>query len=395
MRLIGRVDNEQYGQKISRHLTEQGIENTCEVIANRDWGADDYGTSYCNLWVIDEDQQEKAQNIFDEMIQNPDHALVGNALSDPSVELPKEPAAEAAAAQPKVALRRRQRTPFGALTLYLLIICGFLFLWGELTSPRIPSYLPETNLPYTPLFSPTINKHLMYDYPKAFSIIDKVVALFGVEKTMTPAELPETGQYLIKEYQQTPYWKGLYEMIVAYLRNRSSYQWQFDTPMFEKIQEGEWWRLFTPSLLHSDILHIFFNMFWLIYLGNQIESKIGYWRYLLFILLTGIISNTGQYMMSGANFIGFSGVLCAMFTFMWTRKSLAPWEGYDLDRMTMGFIMAFILGMAALQMISLYIEVTTGKTIAGGIGNTAHLTGALVGLLLGRWNLFAWKTTHS
>ena len=37
------------------------------------------------------------------------------------------------------------------------------------------------------------------------------------------------------------------------------------------VAAGEWWRLFTPVLLHASITHILFNMWALWVLGPQIE----------------------------------------------------------------------------------------------------------------------------
>ena len=45
-----------------------------------------------------------------------------------------------------------------------------------------------------------------------------------------------------------------------------------EIPLFEKIRQGELWRLFTPCILHRDFLHILFNMIWVWILVKQIEE---------------------------------------------------------------------------------------------------------------------------
>jgi GlpG protein len=131
-------------------------------------------------------------------------------------------------------------------------------------------------------------------------------------------------------------------------------------------------------------------MLWLLILGKQMERKISIPRYLLFMLLVGIFSNTMQYLMSGSDFIGFSGILTGMITFVWFRQKKAPWEGYQLQPATMGFITVFILGIAGLQMISFFMEISGARALAPQIANTAHLSGAFLGYLFSKVPFFAW-----
>ncbi len=229
----------------------------------------------------------------------------------------------------------------------------------------------------------------MYDYPKAYELIDRIVKAYGIESLQNLDALPQAGQYLLQQFNQTPYWQGFYDKFVEHFKHPEQ-AWNFDAPMFEKIREGQWWRLFTPCLLHSDLFHLFFNMIWLVVLGRQMEQKIGSLRYTLFIVITAVFSNTAQYLMSGSNFLGFSGVLCAMLAFIWVRQRRAGWEGYQLDKSTFTFITFFILFMFALQNLSFFLEVYSNTTMPIGIANTAHLTGAFIGFILGRMQFFTW-----
>lgn len=132
-------------------------------------------------------------------------------------------------------------------------------------------------------------------------------------------------------------------------------------------------------------------MLWLIVLGKQLEQRIKPWRYILFILFIAIISNTAQYLMSGPNFIGFSGVLCGMLAFIWVRQKTAAWEGYQIDRMTLIFMLIFILSMTGIQLLSFLLEKSLDWAISPNIANMAHLTGGLTGYILGRLNFFSWR----
>ncbi|MTD41366.1 rhomboid family intramembrane serine protease [Erwinia sp. CPCC 100877] len=53
----------------------------------------------------------------------------------------------------------------------------------------------------------------------------------------------------------------------------------------------EYWRLFTPMFLHIGWLHFALNMVTLYFVGAQVESIYGHWRYLLIYLLSGISGN--------------------------------------------------------------------------------------------------------
>src|SRR5262249_38702183 len=152
--------------------------------------------------------------------------------------------------------------------------------------------------------------------------------------------------------------------------------------LFEKIRQGELWRFFSPILLHNDILHIFFNMIWLLVLSPQIEMRIGSRKLLWFIMIVAFFSNTAQYLVSGPYFIGFSGVICGMAFFMKGRQKVAAWEGYVLSRQTFAFICFFIGILALLSLVSFIVSVFFDAKFAIPIANTGHLVGALSGYLL-------------
>ena len=191
-------------------------------------------------------------------------------------------------------------------------------------------------------------------------------------------------------------WPGYYNLLLS---SPSLTTLKTFTPPFKAFLENEWWRLFTPCLLHSNILHLFFNMLWLVLLGNQIEWHLGKRKYILVLLLLGVFSNTCQYLVSGAAFLGFSGVISGLFTFIWFRQKLAAWEGYMLAPATALFLTIFLLGMAALEAFSFFSIILNNHGIipfsvpSNGVANTAHLSGALLGIALAKWNFFRQRHT--
>lgn len=77
----------------------------------------------------------------------------------------------------------------------------------------------------------------------------------------------------------------------------------------------EYWRFFTPIFLHIGWLHFAVNMAVLYYLGAQLESIYGHWRYLSIYLLSGIAGNVLSFALSSPSSIsaGASGSLFGLF----------------------------------------------------------------------------------
>ena len=77
--------------------------------------------------------------------------------------------------------------------------------------------------------------------------------------------------------------------------------------------------------------------------------------------------------------------------FIWARQQHAAWEGYQLQKATFTFITIFILGMFTLQFVAFLLQMLDIASFSPGIANTAHISGGVVGYLLGRLNFFAWR----
>lgn len=395
MRLIHTFNDPTLAQNFASFLSKKGVEYQLEQNINNDWGSPDYGNVITELWIISEDDLEKVTEWFAEFNQNPyepKFQSTGEVVELLPTNLEEEPKKEPSSYflhnRIPGATRIVPQQPLGPVTLYCLLACILLFLFSLASTPDIETRGPMANLLYPALMSP-VKKALLYDYPNAFELIDRFIDAHGIEKLQGNTVTPEAKE-LMEQVSHTPYWQGLYDKVVYHLQNPDS-PWNFNAPMFEKIRQGEIWRVMSPAFLHSDLFHLFFNMIWLIVIGKQIEQRLGKWRFILFIILTGIFSNTAQYLMSGFNFLGFSGILCAMITFIWVRQREAAWEGYQLQGATIGFILFFIFTMFALQLISFGLEVIQQTPFSPGVANTAHLSGALLGYVLGKVSYFSWK----
>lgn len=135
------------------------------------------------------------------------------------------------------------------------------------------------------------------------------------------------------------------------------------------IQQGQVWRLITPIFLHGSLLHLLFNMWWMYDLGTLVETQLRTLRYVALLLVIALVSNVGQYIVSGPYFLGMSGVVYGLFGYAWVRGRLDPTCGLylrpDIAFWMMGW---FVLCLVSPQM---------------NVANTAHGAGLAAGAALG------------
>ncbi len=392
MRLLHTFDDKIKADRLSFFLKKEGIENHCEIVTNTDWGSADYGTFKCHIWVTEEDQFPIAQRWLTEFETHPQNPIF--AFPDPPPK-PLKPLLEVTENLSKKVNRLNRQSILkpiakqSVFTVCVLFTCVVLFMIGQFTAPTLD--ISFAKIPMIPLISPPINKILMYDYPNSYEEVDKFIRIYGLEGLQNYENLPPEGLFLLKKIVNAPVWSGFYSMASDYF-TKLNYTFQINAPLFEKIRQGQIWRVFTPCLLHANIMHLFFNMLWLVYLGKIIEDRLGGFRYLIIIFLTAIASNTTQYFMSGPDFLGFSGVICGMLAFAWTRQKHAPWEGYRLAPGTFTIMFFFVMIMAGIQMLSFFLKVYYQADYFPSIANTAHIIGGITGYLLGRLNLMTIKS---
>ena len=116
---------------------------------------------------------------------------------------------------------------------------------------------------------------------------------------------------------------------------------------------------------------------WWWQLGGAVEKALGKGVLLHLLLLSAMSSNVGQYLVSGANFGGLSGVVYGLVGFVWWMGWLAPEKGLFLSKPLVGFLLFWLLlGYADVLPINM--------------ANTAHLLGLISGCLLALLQV-AWK----
>lgn len=142
----------------------------------------------------------------------------------------------------------------------------------------------------------------------------------------------------------------------------------------------QFWRIFTPSLLHFSVLHLVFNLLWWWYLGGKIENKLGLRPLLVLLLIAGTLPSLVQYLITGPHFGGLSGVVYALVGYCWLIGNKRPELGVQLPPAYMGFMLFWlVLGFTDLFGLS--------------IANGAHIGGLIIGLIQG-WFDAQTKNSH-
>jgi len=136
-----------------------------------------------------------------------------------------------------------------------------------------------------------------------------------------------------------------------------------------EVRAGQVWRLITPIFVHFGPLHLLFNMLWLRDLGTMIEVRQGTLKLALIVVVTGVLSNLGQYFLDGPDFGGMSGVLYGLFGYIWMRGQCDPASGLGLSPMIVWMMMIwFFLCLFGL---------------IGNVANGTHFVGLALGMLWG------------
>jgi GlpG protein len=136
----------------------------------------------------------------------------------------------------------------------------------------------------------------------------------------------------------------------------------------DAIWKGGYWALVTSAFVHFEVWHVAFNVYWLWVLGSRLERAIGSLHFLGFIVTSAFVSSSFQLSLSDDTGIGASGVVYAMFGFMWlTRRR---WDDFSLvlDTRT---IQTFVVWLVACVIVT-YLDIWN-------VGNAAHISGLLFG----------------
>ena len=128
-------------------------------------------------------------------------------------------------------------------------------------------------------------------------------------------------------------------------------------------------RSLTPMFLHFGELHLVFNLLWLWFFGKQLEGIHSATGYALLVIAISLATNISQFLMSGPNFGGMSGVVYGLVGYCWVVHTWLPASGLRLNRQ---MFIVFIIALLAMELVASNLVATA-----------AHLGGLVAGVLLG------------
>ncbi len=162
---------------------------------------------------------------------------------------------------------------------------------------------------------------------------------------------------------------------------REAYAEVWKLGMLSTVWSGELWRPFTTTLLHGNLFHVAFNVYWLITFGRVLEPFFGSARYLLVLALLACASTMPSFLVNNwatpldgqVSGVGLSGVGYGLFGFLWIgqRYRSSFFEVCNPEVVQM-FVAWFFFCI-----VLTYLEVLP-------IDNVAHGVGCAVGVLYGQ-----------
>lgn len=147
----------------------------------------------------------------------------------------------------------------------------------------------------------------------------------------------------------------------------SASRWGYYPPGAE--WDGKYWGLITSVFVHVELWHLAFNVYWLWYLGGRLEKTIGMVRWLAFFLMAAIVSSGLQLAVSDTTGIGASGVVYAIFGFMWWSQDHFEEFKESLPKQT---VIIFVVWLV-ICLATTYLKIWE-------VGNAAHISGLIFGI---------------
>lgn len=167
-------------------------------------------------------------------------------------------------------------------------------------------------------------------------------------------------------------------------------RWGFVPSALKFTQLTSYLPIITSIFLHSNFLHLFFNLWYLNIFGRAIEEDMQKIYYLLFFLTGGIAANLLQYIFypeSTLPIIGASGAISAILGFYWikyphhTVKILIPSGGAQTSDTSVQTALLFWFGT---QLTNALIHTASDNWQLGGIAWWAHIGGFIWGIVMSK-----------
>lgn len=144
--------------------------------------------------------------------------------------------------------------------------------------------------------------------------------------------------------------------------------------------------VFTAMFMHGGWMHLLGNMLYLWIFGDNVEDRLGHFRYLVFYVLCGIAATFAQVLVdpnSNIPNLGASGAIAGVlgaYLLMFPRGGVRVMMGRGIVVMPALIVIGF---WAVIQFLSGFGAIaSTEQTGGGGVAYMAHVGGFVAGLVL-------------
>jgi len=150
-----------------------------------------------------------------------------------------------------------------------------------------------------------------------------------------------------------------------------------------RIWAGELWRPFTSTLMHGDLLHAAFNVYWLLIFGAALENHLGSYRTLGLLVLLGYVSMMPEYVIGSFHLdlrredpimiVGLSGIVYGLFGMVFIGRRWRP----EFEAVCSTLTAQILMGWFFLCIVLTYAGYMR-------VANIAHAAGFIFGVLYGQ-----------
>ena len=147
----------------------------------------------------------------------------------------------------------------------------------------------------------------------------------------------------------------------------------------------------TSMFLHGSWFHVLGNVWFLYLFGDNVEDRMGPWRFLWFYLFAGTVAGLAQVLTHGSSIIpmvGASGAVAGVlgaYIVMYPHARVATllWLGFFVTVIELPAV-TFLGYWFLIQLISGLVAIPMGE-VGGGIAWWAHVGGFAVGFIFARF----------
>jgi membrane associated rhomboid family serine protease len=142
---------------------------------------------------------------------------------------------------------------------------------------------------------------------------------------------------------------------------------------------------FTSMFLHASWLHLLGNMWFLVIFGDNVEDRLGHFRYLIFYLLCGLAASLTHLLFnlhSNVPSVGASGAIAGVlgaYFLLFPSARVLTWFGFFILWLPAWLVLGYWF---VLQFLSGAAGSLTVASQKGGVAFWAHVGGFLTGMAL-------------